>query len=124
VRRFQPGPRFFHPKVSVFFKRNGKKTAIIGSSNLTGGGLSGNFEANVLLDNPGIVQKFQDYLDEHFQEHMRGESISGGSISIGDSGSSEGKLNNTKGSYGRTLVILSSCCSAPLQTRHMGPCLK
>ena len=40
VRRFQPGTRFFHPKVSVFVKRNGTKTAIIGSSNLTGGGLS------------------------------------------------------------------------------------
>jgi HKD family nuclease len=49
VRRFQPGTRFFHPKVSVFVKRNGTKTAIIGSSNLTGGGLSKNYEANVLL---------------------------------------------------------------------------
>ncbi len=67
VRRFQPGARFFHPKVSVFVKRNGKKTAIIGSSNLTGGGLSGNYEANVLLDSPTIVQKFQDYFDEQFQ---------------------------------------------------------
>jgi HKD family nuclease len=42
IRRFQPGRRFFHPKVSVFVSRGGAKTAIIGSSNLTGGGLSEN----------------------------------------------------------------------------------
>jgi len=67
VRRFQPGTRFFHPKVSVFVKRNGAKAAIIGSSNLTGGGLGKNYEANVLLDDRRVVQTFQDYFEEHFQ---------------------------------------------------------
>ncbi len=67
VRRFQSGTRFFHSKVSVFVKRNRAKTAIIGSSNLTGGGLGGNFETNALLDCPKIVRKFHDYFEEQFQ---------------------------------------------------------
>jgi HKD family nuclease len=67
VRRFQSGTRFFHPKVSVFVKRNGAKIVIIGSSNLTGGGLSRNHETNVLLNNRRIVQTFSDYFEEQFQ---------------------------------------------------------
>jgi HKD family nuclease len=73
VRRFQSGTRFFHPKVSVFIARTGAKTAIIGSSNLTGGGLSENYETNVFLDQRGIVQTFLDYFAEHFQgAHAKG----------------------------------------------------
>ena len=67
LRRFQPGTRFFHPKVSVFVTQDGTKTSIIGSSNLTGGGLSKNYEANVLLDDDRVVRTFQDYFEEHFQ---------------------------------------------------------
>lgn len=67
VRRFQPGKRFFHPKVSVFVSRAGAKTAIIGSSNLSGGGLSENHETNVFLSDRRIVQNFLDYFEEHFQ---------------------------------------------------------
>jgi HKD family nuclease len=67
VRRFQPGRRFFHPKVSVFIGRSGAKTAIIGSSNLTGGGLSENYETNVFLNERKVVQDFLDYFEEHFQ---------------------------------------------------------
>jgi HKD family nuclease len=67
VRRFEPGKRFFHPKISVFVSRSGAATAIIGSSNLTGGGLSTNYEANILLDDRRIVQQFLDYFEEHFQ---------------------------------------------------------
>jgi HKD family nuclease len=67
VRRFQPGRRFFHPKVSVFIGRSGAKTAIIGSSNLTGGGLSENYETNVFLNERRVVQDFLDYFEEHFQ---------------------------------------------------------
>jgi HKD family nuclease len=66
VRCFQPGIRFFHPKMSIFVRRNGAKTAIVGSSNLTGGGLGGNHEANVLLDSPRIVRGFQDFFDDRF----------------------------------------------------------
>jgi HKD family nuclease len=67
VRRFQSGTRFFHPKISIFVKGNGTKTAIIGSSNLTGGGLSTNYESNVLLDDRRLVQEFQDNFEEHFE---------------------------------------------------------
>jgi HKD family nuclease len=67
VRRFQPGRRFFHPKVSVFIGRSGARTAIIGSSNLTGGGLSENYETNVFLNERRVVQDFLDYFEEHFQ---------------------------------------------------------
>lgn len=66
VRRFQPGKRFFHPKVSVFVGRTGAQTAIIGSSNLTRGGLKENHETNVFLNDRVIVQTFLDYFEEHF----------------------------------------------------------
>src|SRR5580704_17017650 len=42
VRRFQSGRTFFHSKLSIFVQRNRKMNAILGSSNLTGGGLNGN----------------------------------------------------------------------------------
>jgi HKD family nuclease len=73
VRRFQPGRCFFHPKVSVFVGRSGAKTAIIGSSNLTGGGLTENHETNVFLNDRRVVQTFLDYFEEHFQgAHAKG----------------------------------------------------
>ncbi|MGO9126080.1 MAG: hypothetical protein ACLP6G_14485 [Terriglobales bacterium] len=31
LRRFQPGRTFFHPKFSIFIRRSGAKTAILGS---------------------------------------------------------------------------------------------
>jgi HKD family nuclease len=67
VRRFQPGKRFFHPKVSVFIGRTGAKTAIVGSSNLTGGGLSENHETNIFLNDRRVVEEFLDYFEERFQ---------------------------------------------------------
>ena len=67
LRRFQPGRTFFHPKVSIFISQGGAMTAIIGSSNLTGGGLAKNYEANVLIDDRKVVQQFLDYFDEHFE---------------------------------------------------------
>jgi HKD family nuclease len=67
VRLFQSGTRFFHPKVSIFVRSNGAKAAIIGSSNLTAGGLGKNHETNVLLDDRQVVESFQDYFEEHFQ---------------------------------------------------------
>lgn len=66
LRRFQPGRTFFHPKFCIFLGRGGTKTAIIGSSNLTGGGLSTNYETNVFVDQPKVVQQLVDYFDEHF----------------------------------------------------------
>ena len=66
LRRFQPGKAFFHSKLSVFSGKTGPKTAIIGSSNLTEGGLSTNYETNVLVDDARVVRQFLDYFEEHF----------------------------------------------------------
>jgi HKD family nuclease len=67
LRGFQSGKRhIFHVKLAIFESRNGKQTAMLGSSNLTRGGLIGNYEANVLLDKKEIVRELLDYLDEQF----------------------------------------------------------
>jgi len=67
LRRFQSGKTFFHPKLSVFVHPGGGETAIIGSSNLTGGGLDTNYETNVLVDDRKVVRQFLDYYKEHFR---------------------------------------------------------
>lgn len=67
LRRFQPGRTFFHPKLSIFDRHAGAKTAIIGSSNLTGGGLNGNYESNVFVEERKTVQQLLDYFEEHFR---------------------------------------------------------
>jgi HKD family nuclease len=67
VRRFQPGKTFFHPKFSIFAGRRGTPTAIIGSSNLTEGGLSTNYEANVFIEDRRVVRQLLDYFEEHFE---------------------------------------------------------
>jgi len=40
----------FHPKLYIFERRNNETTVIIGSSNLSKGGLSTNYEANIILN--------------------------------------------------------------------------
>jgi HKD family nuclease len=67
VRRFQSGKTFFHPKFSIFFKKAGTQAAIIGSSNLTDGGLSTNYETNVVIDDRKSVRQLLDYFEEHFE---------------------------------------------------------
>jgi len=47
----------FHPKVFMF-QRGGRACAVVGSSNLTGGGLGGNEEANI------VVQGSADEIDD------------------------------------------------------------
>ena len=59
--------RIFHPKLFIFESRNGRRSAIIGSSNLTGGGLTENYEANVLVEADTVAGELSDYFDEHFQ---------------------------------------------------------
>jgi HKD family nuclease len=67
LRRFQSGKgHMFHVKLAIFESRTGKQTAILGSSNLTGGGLLGNYEANLLLDSRPIVGELLDYFEEQF----------------------------------------------------------
>ena len=67
LRRFQSGRTFFHPKLSVFLRPGGGKIAIIGSSNLTGGGLDTNYEMNMLVDDEKIVRQLLDCFEEHFR---------------------------------------------------------
>lgn len=67
LRRFQSGRTFFHSKISIFSRKAGTTAALIGSSNLTEGGLSTNYETNVLLDDRRVLRRFIDYFDEHFE---------------------------------------------------------
>ncbi len=59
--------RIFHPKLFLFKRRNGKGMAIIGSSNLTNGGLEENYEANVLLELSGSANQLFEYFEELFE---------------------------------------------------------
>ena len=59
--------RIFHPKLFLFTKSNGRVSAIIGSSNLTGGGLAENYEANILVQSGAITDELVEYFDEHFE---------------------------------------------------------
>jgi HKD family nuclease len=59
--------RIFHPKLFLFRTRSGKTSAIIGSSNLTGGGLTENYEANVWVQTSAVANQLADYFDEHFE---------------------------------------------------------
>jgi HKD family nuclease len=68
LRRFQSGKRhIFHVKLAIFENRKGKQTAILGSSNLTRGGLIGNYEANVFLDNKKSLGELLDYFEQQFE---------------------------------------------------------
>jgi HKD family nuclease len=59
--------RIFHPKLFLFTRSNGKVSAIVGSSNLTGGGLAENYEANVLVQSESVTNELTEYFDEHFE---------------------------------------------------------
>jgi HKD family nuclease len=59
--------RIFHPKLFLFKRRNGKGIAIIGSSNLTAGGLEENYEANVWMELSGAANQLFEYFEEHFE---------------------------------------------------------
>jgi len=67
LRLFLSGERVFHPKFSIFSSKTGAKTAIVGSSNLTEGGMSHNYETNILVNDPRLAQRFLDYFQEHFE---------------------------------------------------------
>jgi HKD family nuclease len=68
LKYFRPlKSRIFHPKLFLFTKSNGKVSAIIGSSNLTGGGLAENYEANILVRSGAITDELVEYFDEHFE---------------------------------------------------------
>jgi len=67
VKRFSSASaHIFHPKLWSFTLKSGRRLAVVGSSNLTGGGLLGNYEANVLMDSPQSVSQVADHFDEPF----------------------------------------------------------
>lgn len=63
VKRFaSPAARAFHAKLWVF----GDAAAIVGSSNLTGGGLAANYEANVLIEDDEAATDFATQFEAMF----------------------------------------------------------
>ena len=55
-RVFREGGRLFHPKFAVFQRTDGDYSLVVGSGNLTSGGMCGNFEAFTIAtlgDKPG-----------------------------------------------------------------------
>lgn len=68
VRRFATDlGQTFHPKVWIFAPGSGPGAAIVGSSNLTSGGLERNFEANVLIKTSALVGELEAVFDELFE---------------------------------------------------------
>jgi HKD family nuclease len=67
LRFFKSGVhRMLHAKFAVFRDQHGKGTGIIGSSNLTLGGLTQNYEANALISDQNLVGRLVAYFEEHF----------------------------------------------------------
>lgn len=68
VRVFMsPQNHWFHPKVYLFRRADGSARAIVGSSNMTGGGLHKNYEASIWTDESAAVDATFDYFDEVHQ---------------------------------------------------------
>jgi hypothetical protein len=64
-----PNSSLFHPKLSHFLHVDGRETLVVGSGNLTPGGLASNFEAyTVISSNPGEalnVSGFDTFMARH-----------------------------------------------------------
>lgn len=56
----------FHPKIYALSNGNKHCTVLIGSANLTGGGLMGNYEASALIDDPEgkLMKSVSNHIDE------------------------------------------------------------
>lgn len=62
---YKPDPTsYFHPKMYIFKKKRGKYLLLLGSSNLTQGGLTDNIEANLYYNNFNLsrVKDFINFL--------------------------------------------------------------
>jgi len=67
-----PAAKWFHPKLYIFRPRGGRDRALVGSSNMTAGGLKNNYEASFWSDDPAAVARLADYFDElHHGGHAR-----------------------------------------------------
>jgi HKD family nuclease len=62
-----PASAWFHPKFYIFRPRSGRSRAVVGSSNLTAGGLQNNYEASLWSDDSGAVGPLEEYFDELYQ---------------------------------------------------------
>lgn len=71
VKYFKPpAARRFHPKFYVFKPRGKRCRALVGSSNLTDGGMKKNYEASFWSDDPKAVTRLTEYFDElHSGDH-------------------------------------------------------
>jgi len=56
IRVFSSTQRFFHPKVYVFERSDGTGTVLVGSNNVTPGGLSGNLEISARLEDLSVEE--------------------------------------------------------------------
>ena len=60
----------FHPKISDFVYEDGRRTLIVGSGNLTPGGLMNNFEGYTVVSVDGTENLDTSALDEFFDRHV------------------------------------------------------
>ena len=68
LKIFQSGrKKFFHPKIGIFTHSNSKRSVILGSSNLTSGGMGNNLEANVHLEDGKVISQIDGYFEEIFE---------------------------------------------------------
>jgi len=61
------GSSIFHPKLSIFRTSKGRWSAIVGSANLTLGGLNENYEASLFIDDRPAVRGLLDFFNENFK---------------------------------------------------------
>lgn len=68
MRRFTTAkPGIFHPKLWIISPKAKPSVVVVGSSNVTMGGLDRNHELNVLVRNADGVARFEEYFDELFE---------------------------------------------------------
>ena len=60
----------FHPKITDFIYEDGRRTLIVGSGNLTPGGLMNNFEGYTVVSVDGTESLDVSALDEFFDRHV------------------------------------------------------
>jgi HKD family nuclease len=74
----------YHPKLYIFSQSNDKTTAIIGSSNLTRGGLENNVEINIEIKTDSFETVITDLQDDFQQMELAERRIKPNSIYIDD----------------------------------------
>jgi HKD family nuclease len=68
LRVFQSSSRrIFHPKLSLFRSHQGHWSAIVGSANLTNGGLADNYEVSLFVDDHRAARTCLDFFEENFK---------------------------------------------------------